>query len=210
MSVPRRALTTRASWRIAIGTFLAICAVAAVSLGRPLLGLYWRAVKTKAAAVAAERAVAVDPHTRALLDSMADPHADASVRARDALTKLGKPVVPLLIVRLQHGDAPMRAAAALVLGNIADLRALRPLCAVLDDPDESVRYRATYALGRLKDPRAASALASRLLDSSPHVVNVAIRALESCRCKVRLRTPEPGYRILPAGETAWREVVPGV
>jgi HEAT repeat protein len=114
----------------------------------------------------------------------------------------------MLIDRLQHTDPRIRAAAALLGGNIADARALRPLCRRLRDPDETVRYRAAYALGRLKDPRAVADLAPRLLDSSPAVVDVALRSLEECRCKVRLHPQQPGYQLLPAGETEWRDLIP--
>jgi HEAT repeat protein len=159
-------------------------------------------------ALVEEREAARDPRIATLLDEMRDPRADTAVRARDVLTKHGKSVVPLLIDRLGTPDPDTCRSAALVLGNIADPRALGPLCDTLRDQDATVRYRAAYALGRLKDPGAVAGLAPLLLDPSPDVVDVALRALEECGCKVRPRSSEPGYEILPRGEREWQVVAP--
>jgi hypothetical protein len=40
------------------------------------------------------------------------------------------------------------------------------------------------------------------------VAKVTIRAMEECHCKVRLRDPDPGYEILPLGESQWRAIMP--
>jgi hypothetical protein len=128
-----------------------------------------------------EQVVAIDPHVRGLLDAMGDPRTEEGIAARADLTKLGKPVVPLLIRRLSHADAQTRAAAALTLGNLADPRAVGPLCRALADPDAMVRYRAAYALGRLGDPRAVPSLSPLLQDPSPDVADVVMRALEEGR-----------------------------
>jgi hypothetical protein len=143
-----------------------------------------------------------------LLDTMADLRGNAGARARDLLTKRGAVVVPALIARLKHPAPETRAAAAIVLGNLRDPRAVRPLCAVLADPDARVRYRAAYTLGRLKDPAAVPYLAPLLAEPLDQIQQVAIRALEECRCKVRPRNPPPGYEIRPAGATAWQPVAP--
>lgn len=141
-----------------------------------------------------------------LLNAMGDLQGNNGVRARDALTKRGASVVPALIARLRHPDPQTRAAAAIVLGNIADRRAVGPLSAALGDVDERVRFRAAYALGRLKDPAAVPSLAPLLADRSPHVRNVTVRALEECRCKVRLSASRSGYQILPQGTTEWQSI----
>jgi HEAT repeat protein len=198
--------------RLSIGILLLLAVAALVAAGfsrrPPALTRPARELRTRMSDFAAERAAAVDPRTAKLLKAMAHPTADAAVQAREALTRHGKAVVPLLTPGLRSPDPHMRAAAALVLGNIADPRALRPLTEALEDPDQRVRYRAAYALGRLGDPRAASRLAPRLLDPSPHVATIAIRALEECGARVRLGESGSGYQVLCQGEASWRVVAP--
>jgi HEAT repeat protein len=159
-------------------------------------------------AVAGLRDEGSNPEIRKLLEAMASSDSRIAVQARDALAEWGRPVVPNLITRLEHDEARVRTAAALVLGAIADPRAVQPLSSALADAREPVRYRAAYALGRLKDPGAVPYLTPLLNDPSRHVVNVTIRALEECRCKVRPRNPLPGYEVLPLGETEWQVIAP--
>jgi hypothetical protein len=190
-------------WRLASAALLiAILFLAAT----PPLRHRLRGLSARAAAVADERLAASSPVLLVWLNRMGEPHTDAGVKARDALTRRGAAVVPRLLDRLTHPSPQTRAAAALVLGNIRDPRALEPLCAALRDPEPQVRFRAVYALGRLKDPRAVPSLAPLLSDPAPDVLQVTLRALEECRCKVRPRTSGPGYEILPQAATEWQVI----
>jgi hypothetical protein len=196
-------------WRAgAVVALLALAAAGVLHTRPPVLMRPLRSFRAGVTLAAAEVAVSADPRSALLLDAMADTTGDAGIAARDRLTKIGKPAVSSLIRRLRHADPNIRAAAALVLGNIRDARAVRPLMAVLRDPSEQVRYRSAYALGRIKDERAVAGLAALLLDPSPVVVSTAARSLEECQCKVHLRTPQPGFRIRPRGHAEWQVIAP--
>jgi hypothetical protein len=214
MMTEREALRGTGSWSAGRRWGAALLLVLAVlgtilALSRPaLLAGPARTLRTLVAGPETERQEQGDPQVLRLLDTMAHADVNAAVRARDALIERGEEVVRPVIGRLQHDDPRMRAAAALVLGEIADPRAMRPLCAVLSDPDETVRFRAVYALGRIGKPWAALSLAPLLLDPSPDIVKVVLRALEECHCKVRLRATGPGYAIRPQGETEWQVIAP--
>ncbi|NLC57263.1 MAG: HEAT repeat domain-containing protein [Armatimonadetes bacterium] len=202
-------LLARRGPRAALALLLLVGAMGAyvVQFRPPRLMQPLRVMRAKARAAAQEFAVTRDPRTAALLEKMA-PQTNEGAAARDGLVRLGPPVVRAVIRRLQHEDPDMRAAAALVLGRLGDLRAVPALCRALDDPEAMVRFRAAYALGVLKERTAAPLIAQLLVDPSPDVVNVAIRALEECHCKVQPRAPLPGYRIRPWGRTTWQEIVP--
>jgi hypothetical protein len=190
--------------RLSIGLVVTVLAV--MFYGPPLLAGPVRFLWAQVSSIADSLTGAGDRRTTELLDAMGNHDVDIAVKARDVLAKLGEPAVPSLIERLQHPEPRMRAAAALVLGKVADQRAVGPLCEVLSDSDELVRFRAAYALGRLKNAQAVSSLAPLLLAPSIEIVNVALRALEECHCKVRFRTPLPGYEILPQGESQWQVI----
>jgi HEAT repeat protein len=63
---------------------------------------------------------------------------------------------------LRRGAAPQRRVAAEELGKMKDARAVEPLIAALQDPDDSVAEAAAAALGRIADPRAIRPLAAAL------------------------------------------------
>lgn len=70
--------------------------------------------------------------------------------AREALKQIGNADVSLLIYALKDSDLRARRAAAQVLGDLKDARAVEPLTAALKDPDEDVRKSAAEALGKIK------------------------------------------------------------
>jgi HEAT repeat protein len=63
---------------------------------------------------------------------------------------------------LRRGTAAQRRSAAEELGTMRDARAVEPLIAALQDPDDSVADAAAVALGRIADPRAIRPLAAAL------------------------------------------------
>lgn len=63
---------------------------------------------------------------------------------------------------LQRGPVPQRLAAVQELGVMKDARAVGPLIAALQDPQESIADAAAVALGRIGDPRAIGPLAAAL------------------------------------------------
>ncbi len=82
-----------------------------------------------------------------------------------ALEKIGEPAVePLIDALLRNNFLNIRSAAAAVLGEIKDSRAIEPLIAVLKSQDSQVkeeikvRAAAAYALGAIKDIRAVEPL----------------------------------------------------
>jgi HEAT repeat protein len=63
-----------------------------------------------------------------------------------------------LIKALDHYDAPVRAAAARVIGRLKVAEAADPLIKAINDSQPEVRFAAMRALGALKEPRAVAAL----------------------------------------------------
>jgi len=58
---------------------------------------------------------------------------------------------------------------------------VEPLISALKDKDESVRWNAAKALGKLKDERAVEPLISALIDSNEVVRRAATKALEEIK-----------------------------
>jgi hypothetical protein len=79
----------------------------------------------------------------------------------------------------QDPSYKVRVQAALVLGKLADRRAIDSLKLALKDENESVRGVAATSLGRLGDPAAVSALTEATRDSSEFVRSQAKKALDS-------------------------------
>lgn len=70
-----------------------------------------------------------------------------------------------LAVALEHGETPLRAAAARAMGRIGHANALAPLTrALVDDDQTEVRREAAFALGILAHPDAVEGLVRRLRD----------------------------------------------
>jgi HEAT repeat protein len=87
-----------------------------------------------------------------------------------ALGKIGEPAVSLLVSAIGDVDT----SKALIRAGIA---AVEPLIRCLKDANERGRGRASYALGEIKDPRAAEALIEALKDENNGVRNSAALSL---------------------------------
>ncbi len=79
---------------------------------------------------------------------------------------------------IQDASYKVRVQAALVLGKLADKRAVPALSQALSDENESVRGVAATSLGRIGDPSAANALLRATNDPSEFVRTQAKKALE--------------------------------
>ncbi len=78
-------------------------------------------------------------------------------------------------------DFRVRTQAALALGAAASPDAVAPLCAGLEDPNESVRSAVAAAIGRLGRKEAIGCLERHSRESSPAVRAVIERSLASLR-----------------------------
>jgi HEAT repeat protein len=87
----------------------------------------------------------------ALIDVMRFPNADnVRFNARDALIRLGKPVVPFLIDALKDEDRLVQEEATVALGRIGDKRAIEPLKKCLDSPYMEERRKAKVAIEKIE------------------------------------------------------------
>gem|GEM_PF-3790175 len=68
---------------------------------------------------------------------------------RDALVKMGTQAVEPLVAALHHHHISVRRAAAEILGEVGDARAMAPLRSALKDKDWSVRKAAQESLARV-------------------------------------------------------------
>ena len=100
-----------------------------------------------------------EPAARLLPGALTDEHFRVRAGAADALDRLGwspavgGETVVYLIAKERWGDLARVGAAA-----------IKPLLAVLDDRDDSIRRRAAMILGEIGDPRATPGLMSLLHD----------------------------------------------
>lgn len=87
----------------------------------------------------------------------------------DRVAKIGSPAVNPLIHSLKQGDEETRRQSAVLLGLIADDKALEPLALALNDHDSEVRRKAVWALGKIDGEKAVDALAQALRDEDSDV-----------------------------------------
>ena len=73
-------------------------------------------------------------------------------------------LVPEIVAALKDRNDDVRVAAALVLGELGDVRAVEPLLAVLKDRSQGVREAAAKALGMIGDARAAEPLIAHFIN----------------------------------------------
>ena len=114
----------------------------------------------------------------ALIGALDDRAPAVRMHAARALGRLGDPaaIEPLVRCLNHRNDALARAAVeALAQLGAPTTAALVEACR---SPDEWVRWHAARALGYLRDPRAAEALAELLGDDDPTVRWVAVQALQ--------------------------------
>jgi HEAT repeat protein len=110
-----------------------------------------------------------------LIGKLRDPNPNNRLYAIYALGKISDPkmVRPLIDV-LDSGEVGWLAAKALV--NIGQ-PALQPLLEALFSENRTVRLYATYALGEIREPKAARGVLRMLEDKDPLVVDTAAEAL---------------------------------
>lgn len=84
-----------------------------------------------------------------------------------ALSKIGDPVLPKLLEKLQSENEDLRKIVCLALGKMRAFEAVDSLAGKLEDPSLSVRQEALRALAKIGDKRAVSVLVSLLDSSSP-------------------------------------------
>lgn len=89
--------------------------------------------------------------------------------AAEALAKMDKSSVTLLIIALKDKDSSVRMHAAFALGEIRDIRAVEPLNETIKDKDHDVRMRVVNALGKILDNRSVEPLIAALKDKYPGV-----------------------------------------
>jgi HEAT repeat protein len=114
----------------------------------------------------------------AFLETHEGQPAEAGLRVAEAI---GGPNFRPAALRLSaNEDAPVRVAAANLLGAIGDAASAERLAALLKDPDSQVRAAAAHGLGRMQHWPSASQLAECLRDSTWHVrrnAGFALRAI---------------------------------
>jgi HEAT repeat protein len=113
--------------------------------------------------------------------------------------RVGRRAVLPLEAKLGDPEVKVRAHAALVLGQLGDVRAVEPLARALADPSPEVRVEAAHALGALKDVRAIEPLTAALRDPDLNVRTEVGHALVAVGGPDTL---EPLLRLLSGSESA--------
>lgn len=118
----------------------------------------------------------------ALLWALGDPEAPVREVAADAVGRLGKETIQVLIDALDNEYPAIRAAVATAVAKIAKQyskadAATPALIKRLSDYDADVRRIAAEALGQIEDPDATEALCERLWDEVPEVRKMVAWAL---------------------------------
>jgi HEAT repeat protein len=123
-----------------------------------------------------------DPNIiRQLLAELRDVNKD---KRRTAVMKLGMvggdQAVRALIgaVQNEHEDLIVRGRAAIMLGNLKDVRAVDPLIRALDAPGFQTPLHAAEALGKIGDRRAIPPLVSLATNGKDKTRDAAIEALQ--------------------------------
>lgn len=111
----------------------------------------------------------------------------------ESLAKFGDmaPAVPILIEKLQSGDAPLRSCAAKALADLGSIAepAVPALLNAIRDSDARVRMAVAEALGTLTPARAGNALVELLRDSAANVRFTAAKLLADADIESALIVP---------------------
>lgn len=105
-----------------------------------------------------------DPETKNIKQLLVDLRDFNKIKRRTAVMKLGmaggeEAIYALIMtVRNEHEDLIARGRAALMLGNLRDMRAVDSLIKALDAPGFQTPVYAAEALGKIGDPRAIEPL----------------------------------------------------
>ncbi|WP_437290513.1 HEAT repeat domain-containing protein [Sorangium sp. So ce406] len=109
------------------------------------------------------------------LTRLLDAEAPVASAAADALYRLSRSADSRVLAALRDGDSARRL---LLLPLVRGAAAADDVARCLADPDPEVRAAACDALGRIADPRAASALFPLLDDPNPRVAHAAMAAIQ--------------------------------
>ncbi len=112
-----------------------------------------------------------------------------------------------LVKALSHKDPRIRRIAAKALGELCDLRVLKPLSAMLEDQDVYVREAVTEALGRLGGPDVVDPLVSALRDEDQDDGQwVRVKAIRALAGLGDPRAIEPLLAALKEHPELWGEI----
>jgi HEAT repeat protein len=102
----------------------------------------------------------------ALVSSLGAGGTSTRRRASWVLISIGDPAVPHLLSSLREVSSLARKRTAMVLGWIGNKKTVLPLTWILADKDPEVRKMAVWALGKIGDKKAISALENAIDDHS--------------------------------------------
>jgi HEAT repeat protein len=122
----------------------------------------------------------------ALIKALNDPEALVRLRAIRALSQIGEPVLPQLIVALNNPSATVRQGAARSIGGMKTKprSAIPSLIRALSDPRLSVREAAFQSLTQIGEPAQKSFGAANV----PHLVEALTNSPSSAARKFSVRT----------------------
>lgn len=124
-----------------------------------------------------------------------DPGKDRE-NPRAILERAQVPVqVPRLVDALTAGDASLRGAAALTLGELRDVSVFPDLVKGLGDPESTVRVQTAISLGRLGHPQAIPSLVEGLKDPNLRVRDACLEALETLARPFMNRHDTEGFQL---------------
>jgi HEAT repeat protein len=158
-------------------TRLAAAPPAAPSPGRPEAEEAEEEVELEQEAPAGAAPPVTADELKALVAALRAEDAEARAGAAEALVKLGRVAVRPLATALRGMNLDLRQAAAEVLGQIGDPRAIRALAVVLRGRGKRARRAAAQALGQIGGPRAVEPLIAALEDQDSDVRQAAAEAL---------------------------------
>jgi len=155
---------------------------ALVAIGKPSIGALVKALGSddpfvKKSAVVALGRLADTEAAAALVKLLGDRDLVARHYAVVALRGMGPGVYDVLAEALASRDPATQKGACEILGYVRDPRAMKPVAALLDAGDESVRWTAAKTLGAIDGKYAVANLVRALQDPSPRVREVTVLAL---------------------------------
>jgi HEAT repeat protein len=155
---------------------------ALVAIGKPSVGPLVKAlgssdVAARRSAVVALGRLGDGEAAAALVKLLGDSDPVTRQSAMVALRNMGPAAYEPLEGALASGEPAAQKGACEIVGYIRDARAVKPVAALLQAEDESVRWTAAKTLGALDGKYAVESLIGACRDPSPRVREVAVLAL---------------------------------
>jgi HEAT repeat protein/cyclophilin family peptidyl-prolyl cis-trans isomerase len=156
-----------------------------------------------------------DSATIALFDSLLSNPATPPTVAAEAALALGKTPTPegraalaqyLSGARAGARDAATVGGALLSIGRATTRGEIAPIVKWTTSPNAEVRWRATWALFRARDPRGVATLITLAKDPSPIVRSWAVRGLTKAQAETASVAAEAEARLLVAARDVDRRV----